>query len=183
MGAMAGRRVVRWSVVLGLLGSRVLTGSGSETQPAAVREPRVYLSDPVARHVITLAIAGAVRRLDRSDCRLVLDDFADARGQRLQAVLSALDVTPATYLLERLWFVDGSDTPQCLEADRTRAFTSAGHKVVRICAARFARRSGSRGVSVELMVIHEMLHTLGLGENPPSSAEISRQVNRRCGGS
>ena len=181
MGAMAGRRVVRWGAVLGLLGAPVLTGSESEAQSAAVREPHVYLSDAVARHVITLAIAGAVRRLDRPDCRLVFEDFTDGRRQLLQAVLSALDVTPATYLLERLWFIDGSDTPQCLKVDGTRAYTSAGHKVIRICAARFARRGGSRGVSVELMVIHEMLHTLGLGENPPSSAEISRQVNRRCG--
>jgi len=32
----------------------------------------------------------------------------------------------------------------------------------------------------EFMVIHEMLHTLGLGENPPSSFEITEQVMRRC---
>ena len=178
---MVGRRVVRWSVVLGLLGLRGLTGSGSEPPSAAAGEPRVYLSDAVARHNLTRAIAGALRRLDRPDCRLVLEDFADARGQRLQAVLSALDLTPATYLLERLWFVDGSDTPQCLKDDGTRAFTSAGQKVIRICTARFARRFALGGVSVELMVIHEMLHTLGLRENPPSSAEISRQVTRRCG--
>jgi hypothetical protein len=30
-------------------------------------------------------------------------------------------------------------------------------------------------------VIHETLHTLGLGENPPSSAEIDSAVARRCG--
>jgi hypothetical protein len=31
------------------------------------------------------------------------------------------------------------------------------------------------------MVIHEMLHSLGLGENPPSSREITKQVTARCG--
>ena len=30
------------------------------------------------------------------------------------------------------------------------------------------------------MVIHEMLHTLGLGENPPAPSEITRRVNDRC---
>jgi hypothetical protein len=30
------------------------------------------------------------------------------------------------------------------------------------------------------MVIHEMLHTLGLGEDPPSSFEITERVRRRC---
>jgi hypothetical protein len=30
------------------------------------------------------------------------------------------------------------------------------------------------------MVIHEMLHTLGLGENPPSTFEITERVKQRC---
>jgi hypothetical protein len=29
-------------------------------------------------------------------------------------------------------------------------------------------------------VIREVLHTLGLGENPPASAEITRRVEERC---
>jgi hypothetical protein len=32
----------------------------------------------------------------------------------------------------------------------------------------------------ENALIHEMLHTLGLGENPPSSPEITKRVNERC---
>ena len=32
----------------------------------------------------------------------------------------------------------------------------------------------------ESLVIHELLHTLGLGENPPTSAEITRRVEARC---
>jgi len=34
--------------------------------------------------------------------------------------------------------------------------------------------------SAENWIIHEMLHTLGLGENPPSSREITQRVNERC---
>ena len=177
---MLGRRVVQWSVVLGLLALRPLTGAGSEAQPAGVRGLRVYVSDAVAQGVVTRAVAGAVQRLNRADCRLVLEDFADERGQRLDAVLSALDLTPATYLLERLWFVDGSDDLPCRNANGTRAFTSPGHKVIRICTRSLVARSGPGGVSVELLIIHEMLHTLGLGEDPPSSEAITRQVSRRC---
>jgi len=33
----------------------------------------------------------------------------------------------------------------------------------------------------EAMVIHEMLHTLGLGENPPTTFEITDKVRGRCG--
>jgi hypothetical protein len=49
---------------------------------------------------------------------------------------------------------------------------------VRVCP-QVARQDG---VTVELVLIHELLHSLGLGENPPSSAEITRQVTKRCGG-
>lgn len=32
----------------------------------------------------------------------------------------------------------------------------------------------------ELVVLHEALHTLGLGENPPGSLEITQRVGDRC---
>ena len=35
-------------------------------------------------------------------------------------------------------------------------------------------------VTAEVYVIHEMLHTLGLGENPPTSQEITQRVKRQC---
>jgi hypothetical protein len=34
---------------------------------------------------------------------------------------------------------------------------------------------------IEAFVIHEMMHTLGLGENPPSPPEIDAQILKRCG--
>jgi hypothetical protein len=37
------------------------------------------------------------------------------------------------------------------------------------------------GHEVEAMVIHEMLHSLGLGEDPPSGREINLRVLMRCG--
>jgi len=33
----------------------------------------------------------------------------------------------------------------------------------------------------EMILIHELLHTLGLGENPPTSLEITARVTERCG--
>ena len=43
-----------------------------------------------------------------------------------------------------------------------------------------ARAKGGSG-SLATVVIHEELHSLGLGENPPSSQEITRRVESRCG--
>jgi hypothetical protein len=36
--------------------------------------------------------------------------------------------------------------------------------------------------TTEIIVIHEFLHTLGLGENPPTSQAITQRVAIRCGG-
>jgi hypothetical protein len=33
---------------------------------------------------------------------------------------------------------------------------------------------------VEMIVIHELLHVLGLGENPPTSEAITARVVARC---
>jgi hypothetical protein len=47
-----------------------------------------------------------------------------------------------------------------------------------VCGTTFRRLPpGARANAL----IHEMLHTLGLRENPPTSTEISRRVQARCG--
>jgi hypothetical protein len=52
----------------------------------------------------------------------------------------------------------------------------AGGKVT----SRLSRMEFESGSLAEAMVIHEMLHTLGLGENPPSTFEITDRVRARC---
>jgi hypothetical protein len=49
-----------------------------------------------------------------------------------------------------------------------------------VCGRRFAEVSLSRPVYGDAVFIHEMLHALGLGENPPTSSVITRQVIARC---
>ena len=50
--------------------------------------------------------------------------------------------------------------------------------MIRVCP-QMARQ---RPDHAEIVVLHEMLHSLGLRENPRRSAEITRQVEARCGG-
>jgi hypothetical protein len=52
--------------------------------------------------------------------------------------------------------------------------------VIHVCSNRFADRQAKDHVYVELIVIHEFLHALGLGENPPTSDAITKQVAARC---
>ena len=47
-----------------------------------------------------------------------------------------------------------------------------------VCGTSFRRLSQGERANA---LIHEMLHTLGLRENPPGSAEITRRVAERCG--
>jgi hypothetical protein len=96
--------------------------------------------------------------------------------------LAKTGLRPADYAVERVWFVDGSEARPCLKSDALAAFTEPGSKVVHVCAATFARLA-HQSTAAEVLVIHELLHTLGLGENPPSSREITARVTARCGGS
>ena len=46
--------------------------------------------------------------------------------------------------------------------------------------SRLSRVEFQSGSLAEAMVIHEMLHTLGLGENPPTTFEITERIRERC---
>jgi len=59
------------------------------------------------------------------------------------------------------------------------AFTSPGSRVVRACPA-LGALAVSRPDEAEAVVIHEVLHTLGLDHDLPSSADVTAAVERRC---
>ena len=161
--------------VLCLLTSGLARGEvrAADTPPEAhVRFP------PGPKHIwVSKAVEGAVRRLSNPVCHEVLSDFSDARGHTLVAGLAIRGQTLSTHLHE-LWFLDGRDQPQCAR-NSTDAFTVPGWQTIFVCPGVFRRPVG-RGQ--EILVIHEILHTLGLGENPPASDQITRQVERRCAG-
>ena len=58
--------------------------------------------------------------------------------------------------------------------------TNPGSRVVWICPRQFVPVAYRDPVEAELVLIHEMLHSLGLGENPPSSLEITGRVEQHC---
>ena len=152
-------------------------------EQGARQTPRVQVDDGLIQHRVRAAVIGAKNRLNRPECRRLLTDFEDREGRLLLERLEATGLTASEYLFDRVWFVDGDATPTCERDGRTAAFTAPGHQVVRICTTRFGRSFEKQIVPAEIIVIHEMLHTLGLAENPPSTREITEQVTRRCGGS
>jgi hypothetical protein len=132
------------------------------------REARVRLA-------VRQAVEGAAARLARPACQEVLSDSADESGQSLHTKLQASGRSPVQ-ALTALRFVDASAAPQCL--DGTMAFTHPGWQVIRVCGRQFRDRDPEAAI---IIVIHEFLHALGLGENPPTTQEITARVAARCG--
>jgi hypothetical protein len=141
---------------------------------------RFIINPGVEQIMVRRAIDGARVRLGRATCDAVLDDFVDRAGRNLRDNLRAIERTAQQYL-DEIWFLDGTGFPICDHA-YTAAFTTPGSRVVYVCSARF-RYVGDTlcGPSGEIIVIHEFLHSLGLGEDPPTSKQITEQVWKRCG--
>ena len=126
---------------------------------------------------VARAREGAALRLEDAECQRVLSDFHDARGRSLEENLSQWAVGPAEYL-RMVPFVDGSGEPRCHRKDVMLVCVPNVPRV-KVCPA-FAAVQRLRPADASIMVIHEVLHTLGLGEDPPTSGEITRQVEARC---
>ncbi len=135
---------------------------------------------PPAAGGVTLhwAVVGARQRLEQPACRGLFGEFSDASGRTLQENLDAIGATGDTYLALIL-FADGTGRPRC-KARGVFAFTTPGSRVVYTCGRQFAELADRSPVRAQAIVIHEALHTLGLGEDPPSSAEITARVLARC---
>jgi hypothetical protein len=71
------------------------------------------------------------------------------------------------------------DTRAC--ATGALAVTEPGRRVVRVCRGRLEWTWQQNPRHVIAGLIHEALHTLGLGESRPSSADITSLVLERCG--
>jgi len=128
------------------------------------------------------ALLGAYRRLGSSECRKIFSDFTDMSGLDLQDKLEATGETAQDYL-GRLSYTNGTGRPLCKRGDIV-AFTTVGGRIVYVCPRfreLFLTMRPREREDLEIDVIHEVLHTLGLGENPPSSQDITKRVLGRCG--
>ena len=123
------------------------------------------------------AVHGAARRLAEPSCAALLSDFRDRTGRPLREHLRELEVDAPAYV-RMVLFYDGSHDPPC-GRPRTYAFTAPGSRVVRTCST-LGALAASAPDEAQAIVIHEILHTLGLGENPPASEDITAAVVRRC---
>jgi len=166
------------AVLAVLLEPEVVTGDDRETPRSGGREfsPERRSSLPLA---VRTAIRDAHRRLDDPRCRLIFSEFQDASGHTLQERLDSMGQTGQSYP-QWMLFYDGRDGRPCRDAN-VLAMTAPGSRVVFFCGPQFAALLRRSFGTLAGVVLHEELHSLGLGENPPSSAEIGQAVMRRCG--
>ncbi|AMY07639.1 hypothetical protein LuPra_00813 [Luteitalea pratensis] len=138
---------------------------------------RVYIADTRVRRAAESALQIASTQAATRRCQRVLSEFVDGGQPPLTARLNALKL-PLQEYVRTVVFVDGGSLPACRKS--VLAVTMPGSRVVHLCGAAFADVAGHSPVEAGVLVMHEVLHTLGLGESPPSPAYISRRVRELC---
>jgi hypothetical protein len=139
---------------------------------------RVYIKDPYVRDAVNRALRGASGWLQRPQCQVLLTEFSDERGRPLTARLAELKMTIAEYVTA-LIVEDGETHAQCGKQG-VLAFTVVGDRMIHVCGRAFARAAQRDAEEARAAIVHELLHSLGLGENPPSPRQITYRVKELC---
>jgi hypothetical protein len=146
---------------------------------AEVRQwPGVAINDANISTTLRLGLEGASHWLKKPECRALFSEFRDQNGRPLKEALDALQMQEAEYLMH-IRFRDGSSHQMC-RRELTLMYTSPGSRVVFVCAEQFRRNTQRDANLKSALVLHEAMHTLGLGENPPTSAHITHRVFTQC---
>ena len=139
---------------------------------------RIHIADPHLRDTAEQMLDAAATALSHSECQMLTSDFVDGRGQPLSTRLTELGVTARDYL-GLIIFADGTGRGSC-KRDGVRAYTAPGSRVIYLCGRTFVQSAQREPKELKAVMIHEMLHSLGLGENPPTSKHITYRVRQRC---
>ncbi len=162
-------------VLLAAAGSLALSASA-----AAGGAPDWPNVDPRVAPALRGVLRQAANRFSTPECAALLYDFNDVRtGRPLAETLSRSGLGLEAWL-RSVYFLSGEGRTGCTGRG-TFAYTPVGSSVVWVCPVTLEKsRMPRRGLTANVL-IHETLHSLGLGEDPPSSEEISLQVESRCG--
>jgi hypothetical protein len=171
------------AVVVGIMTAQAVSGQGDANRPSGSIQPtsverefRVRLADGIEAGSVRKALVGAAHRLARSECQAIFSDFRDRSGRALADVLTDLRVDASRFLT---WLYFRDAPRQYCDGGRL-AVTTPGSRAVFVCGRSFEQSWRDTPEYAEATLIHEMLHSLGLGENPPSSKEITDRVRLRC---
>ena len=160
-------------VAAAVLAPVFVTAQASPTTSQALMLNLKPFDQGTVRRALDLAVAA----LALPGCSQVYADFELPSGGTPQDKLDRKGMGPEEFL-ETLVFIDGSREPVC-RTGRAVLATHPGTGLVLVCPSFAAFQIGNPRMSASL-IIHESLHALGLGEDPPTSSEITARVERRC---
>jgi hypothetical protein len=166
----------RAAAVLAAIATAFLPHTAAADTPAA---PRMLIEDAITAHAVRMAIAGASEWLAAGRCQAVFEEFRDASGRVLSARLADLGTTGHAYV-GLVLFLDDPQTAACGPPGRL-AYTSPGSRVAYVCGRDFERAWRTDPRQATAAIVHEILHSLGLRENPPSPRHITHRVIALCG--
>ena len=161
--------------VLLLAPAAPLTGAEATAGAGIVR---VRLGGLYDAGTVQRSLDRARARLEQPQCQRLFTDFQDASGRPLQEALDRAGQSGGDHL-GTLLFYDGTGQARC-NRPGTLAFTWVGSQIVFVCPQQFVAAARRDPFLADAALIHESLHSLGLGENPPSSHEITSRVISRC---
>lgn len=160
-----------WSLAICLASAGPARSAGDSSAPAF---------DPQLGSTFAAVSAHARGLLEKASCGRIFEEFRDSRsGLPLSERLSESGLSAADYFAS-LTFRDGTGTPLCSSAG-IQAHTTIGGSTVFICPAQLIALNRRDWLAASATLVHEALHTLGLGENPPLPSEITRKIVARCG--
>jgi hypothetical protein len=139
---------------------------------------RIYVDDVYVRDAVDRTLWKAAESLQAPKCQTLLTEFSDQRGRALTERLGELKMSLAEYM-DAIIVQDGERHPRCGH-EGVLAFTAAGSRIIYVCGRAFTRVAQRDAEEAKATLVHELLHSLGLGENPPSSRYITYRVKELC---
>jgi hypothetical protein len=126
---------------------------------------RIYIDDVYVRDAVERTLWKAAQSLQAPKCQTLLTEFSDQRGRALTERLGELKMSIAEYL-DAIIVEDRERHPRCGD-EGVLAFTVVGSRIIYVCGRAFARAAQRDAEEARATLVHELLHSLGLGENPP----------------
>ena len=131
---------------------------------------------PAERQALQWSVGIAAQQLRRPECLKAFVEFQLDDGSTPLGKLEAAGLTAEEHLATLEW-ESGATSGRC--APGALLATVRNGRRVTVCPG-FAKIVASRPAFGATLVIHEQLHALGLGENPPTSTYITTRVYHRC---
>ena len=131
---------------------------------------------PAERHALQWSVGIAARQLRQPECLKAFAELQLPDGSTPLQRLEATGLTAEAFLATLEW-ESGATSGRC--APGALLATVRNGRRVSVCPG-FAKIVASQPSFGATLVIHEQLHALGLGENPPTSTYITTRVYHRC---